>query len=67
VQANDIVVVEKDLTNLEGKIDSIEEKLVVELKITTEKHNKDRKLPQKLLEDNDRKKLIMIFHNRRTL
>lgn len=55
VQANDLVVVKKDLTQLEGKIESIEDKLIVGLKSTTEKHNKDKQMLKELLEENDRK------------
>ena len=55
IRCNDLVVVKKDLTHLEGKIDSIEDKLVVGLKSTTEKHNKDKQMLKELLEENDRK------------
>ena len=55
VKATDLIVVKNDLTNLEGKIDCIEDKLAEHSKSTTDKQNQDREMLQELLEDNDHK------------
>ena len=55
VHTTDLSVVKKDLTKLEGKMDSMEDKLVDGLKTTTKKQIEDRQMLQELLEDNDRK------------
>jgi formylmethanofuran dehydrogenase subunit E len=47
-------VVKKDLSKLEHKLDSVENKFAKGFKSTTEKNNEDRKLLKELLEENNK-------------
>ena len=69
VHSADLSVVRKDLTKLEGKMDSVEEKLLDGFKSTTKKQKEDREMLKELLEDNDRKirEVDEIFINTRRL